>query len=42
MEHIKTFDAYDIVLSTGERVMMSIRRKAEVLKEYARYLERMY
>lgn len=42
MEHIKTFDAYDIVLSTRERVMMSIRRKAEVLKEYARYLERMY
>ncbi len=42
MEHIDSFDSYDIVLSTGEKVMMSIRRKAEVLKKYAQYLERMY
>lgn len=39
MNCIKKFENYDIVLKNNERVMMSIRKKSEVLKEYANYLE---
>lgn len=42
MNHIKEFTNYDIVMSTGEKVMMSVRKKAEVLRDYACFLERIY
>lgn len=42
MNHIKKFDNYDVVLINNERVMMSIRKKASVLKEYAGFLERVF
>ena len=42
MNHIKEFTNYDIVMSTGEKVMMSVRKKAEVLRDYASFLERIY
>lgn len=40
MNHIKKFENYDIILLNKERVMMSIRKRSDVLKEYANYLER--
>lgn len=40
MNDIKKFENYDIILTNNERVMMSVRKKSDVLKEYANYLER--
>lgn len=42
MNKIKDFIGYDVVLEGGEKVMISIRRRGEVLRQYAQYLERMY
>ena len=39
---IKDFNEFDIILDNNERVMMSVRKKAEVLRTYASYLERNY
>lgn len=38
-KYIKKFDGADIVLTNGERVMVSVRKRAEVLKAYAHYIE---
>lgn len=40
MNHIKSFAPNDVVLSDGTRVMVSVRKKAEVLRQYANFLER--
>ena len=40
MNHIKAFDKYDIIIDNGEKVMISVRKRAEVLRNYADYLER--
>lgn len=40
MNRIKEFIDYDIVMDNGEKVMISVRKKAEVLRRYADYLER--
>ena len=40
MNKIKDFDKFDIVLDNSEKVMISVRKKGEVLKTYADYLER--
>ena len=42
MNHIKAFDKYDIIIDNGERVMISVRKRAEVLRMYANYLERTF
>lgn len=42
MNHIKGFEKFDVVMSNGERVMLSTRKKSEVLKIYAGYMERIY
>lgn len=42
MNRIKEFIDYDIVMDNGEKVMISVRKKAEVLRRYADYLERTY
>ena len=40
MSHIVGFDQYDVIMSNGEKVMMSVRKKADVLREYTNFLER--
>lgn len=40
MSKIKDFDEFDIILDNNEKVMISVRKKAEVLRTYANYLER--
>lgn len=40
MSHILGFSQYDVVMSNGEKVMMSVRKKADVLREYTNFLER--
>ncbi len=40
MRKIKEFKDYDVILENNEKVMMSIRKKADVLKEYTAFLER--
>ena len=40
MNHIKSFAQNDVVLSNGARVMVSVRKKTEVLRQYANFLER--
>lgn len=40
MSKIKDFDEFDITLDNNEKVMISVRKKAEVLRTYADYLER--
>lgn len=42
MNKIKDFNEFDIILDNDERVMVSIRKKADVLKAYAEHLERNY
>lgn len=42
MNHIKGFIKNDIVMTNGEKVMISIRRKSEVLREYISFLEKVY
>lgn len=42
MNHIKAFTGYDIILDNGEKVMMSVRKKSDVLRIYADYLERTF
>ncbi len=42
MNHIKEFCLYDIIMDNDERVMVSIRKRAEVMKAYAEYLEKVY
>ncbi len=39
MDKISHFDGYDAVLSDGRRVAISVRKRAEVLAAYARYIE---
>lgn len=39
MALISHFDGFDVVLSDGKRVPMSVRKRAEVLSAYARYIE---
>ncbi len=39
MDKICHFDGYDAVLSDGRRVAISVRKRAEVLSAYARYIE---
>lgn len=41
MNYIKELCNYDIIMDNGERVMMSVRKKADVMKTYADYLERL-
>ena len=38
-EHISHFEGYDIVLSDGRKVPISVRKRTEVLAAYASYLE---
>ena len=38
MNHIKAFDKHDIIIDNGEKVMISVRKRAEVLRIYADYL----
>ena len=33
---------YDVIIDNGEKVMTSVRKKAEVLKTFTDYLERIY
>ena len=40
MSKIKDFDDFDIILDNNEKVMISVRKRAEVLKTYAKFLER--
>lgn len=40
MSKIKDFDGFDIILDNNEKVMVSVRKRAEVLKTYAKFLER--
>ena len=40
MNLIKRFDGYDIILKDGTKVMMSARKKAEVLLAYSEFVER--
>ena len=40
MNHIKSFAQNDVVLSDGTHVMVSVRKKTEVLRQYANFLER--
>lgn len=40
MSKIKDFDDFDIILDNNEKVMVSVRKRAEVLKIYAKFLER--
>ena len=40
MEKIYDFKGYDIILEGGVAVPVSVRKKAEVMKEYVKYLER--
>lgn len=42
MNHINGFNNYDVLIDNGEKVMVSVRKKAQVLKIYADYLERIY
>lgn len=42
MSKITDFIGYDVVLEGGVKVMISIRRRAEVLRQYAQYLEKNY
>lgn len=42
MNHIEGFNNYDVLIDNGEKVMISVRKKAQVLKIYADYLERIY
>lgn len=39
MDKISHFDGFDIILSDGRRVPMSVRKRAEVLSAYAGYIE---
>lgn len=38
-EKIYDFNGYDIILEGGIKVPVSVRKKSEVMKEYAKYLE---
>lgn len=40
MNLIREFSNYDVVMENGEKVMMSVRKRAEVLRNFACYLER--
>ena len=40
MNHIKSFAQNDVVLSDGTHVMVSVRKKTDVLRQYANFLER--
>ena len=40
MNHIKKFDNYDIILTDDTKVMISARKKAEVLFKYSEFVER--
>ena len=40
LDKVAEFDGYDVILQNGERVMMSVRKKSEVLLAYAGYVER--
>lgn len=42
MNHINGFSNYDVIIDNGEKVMISVRKKSEVLKIYADYLGRIY
>lgn len=42
MNKIKDFEKFDIILDNNERVMISVRKKAQVLRDYALFLERIY
>ena len=42
MNYIKEFVNNDIVMTNGEKVMVSVRRKTEVLREYISFLEKVY
>ena len=40
MNLIRGFSNYDVVMENGEKVMMSVRKRADVLRTFACYLER--
>ncbi len=42
MNHINGFSNYDVIIDNGKKVMISVRKKSEVLKIYADYLGRIY
>lgn len=39
MDHIKRFDATDVVLFDGSKVMISVRKRAEALQQFDKYLK---
>lgn len=40
MEHIKTIQKYDVILDDDTQLMISVRKKSDVLEAYAQYIER--
>ncbi len=40
MEHIKAIEQYDIILDDNTTVPISVRKKSQVLKTFAKYIER--